>query len=275
MSKVYFARAAKSGLIKIGFSTTPDKRLQAIQTDNGDTVSLILTVPGRRAEERAFHVRFNDNRERGEWFREEGQLLKFLKAKKLDLASVNAAAEQLSGNVLTRGFCRSKEELERLYAIGLADKDIYMRGRGAEDLHYCIDVFRGRPGRILIASDLRTFGDKKPEIKEAMNQIEASGLRVTDITHKEDNTHLKLLDRGLKAAANYRFARNSRLARRVGSAGGRGKGVSAWRERDEIAPRWLIERLVSEFGAKRTAMLLDNKISASTLDRKYRVRDAA
>lgn len=275
MSQVYFVRALKTGFIKIGYSTAPAKRVSDMQVGTGEPLSLILTVPGNRAEERAFHMRFNDSRERGEWFREDGQLLKFLKAKKLDLISSNAAAEVLSGNVLKRGFCRTKEELDRLYAIGLADKEIYMAGRGGENILYCIDAFRGRPGRIFLASDLRAFGDKKPEIKAAMNYIEAAGLRVTDITHKEDNTHLKLLDRGLKSAANYRFARNSRLARRVGSAGGKGKGLSGWRERDEIAPQWLIERLVAELGAKRTAALLDNKISASTLDRRYRGHAAA
>lgn len=147
--------------------------------------------------------------------------------------------------------------------------EINLKRRKAETLRYCIDVFRGRPGRIVLASDLRAFGDKKPEIKEALNRIEVAGLRVTDITHKEDNTHLKLLDRGLRAAANYRFARNSRLARRVGAAGGAGKGVAAWRERDEIAPRWLITRLIAQLGAVRTAAILDNKISASTLRRQY------
>lgn len=39
--------------------------------------------------------------------------------------------------------------------------------------------------------------------------------------------------------------------------------------RDEVAPRWLIEAMVAELGAKKTAALLQNKISASTLGRKY------
>lgn len=134
MSQVYFVRAVKTGFIKIGYSTAPAKRVSDMQVGNGESLSLILTVPGSRAEERAFHMRFNDSRERGEWFREDGQLLKFLKAKKLDLTSVNAAAEVLSGSVMTRGFCRTREELDRLYAIGLPDKDIYMSGRGGETL---------------------------------------------------------------------------------------------------------------------------------------------
>lgn len=242
MSQVYFARAAKTGFIKIGYSSNPAKRLSALQVSSADRVSIILTVPGRSAEERAFHGRFRESHERGEWFREEGELLKFLKSKKLDLASSNAAAEDLFVNELKRGFCKNPGEMQELYDFGVPDKNVYMQGRGAETLDACLATFRDRPGRLILACDLRIFGAKRGDIIVVMDRLELAKIRVTDITHPEDKTHVQLIERGSKAASKVRFLRNSRAARRVGQIGGIAKGEAAKARRnaevsDNIAKR--------------------------------------
>lgn len=78
---VYFARAYPSGLIKIGYSGTPNSRAHNLAWELGEGVSLLFTVPGNRVQERGFHRRFAACRAQGEWFHEAGPLHDFLREK--------------------------------------------------------------------------------------------------------------------------------------------------------------------------------------------------
>jgi hypothetical protein len=75
---VYFVAAAASGLIKIGFTVDLPGRLMELQTGSHVELDTLLTIPGAPALERQMHGRFAAQRARGEWFRREGDLKKFL-----------------------------------------------------------------------------------------------------------------------------------------------------------------------------------------------------
>ena len=64
---IYFIRS-ETGAIKIGFSTTPERRLSAMQTGSPVRLELLAVMPGTKQDERRLHARFKAQRGRGEWF---------------------------------------------------------------------------------------------------------------------------------------------------------------------------------------------------------------
>ncbi len=78
--EVYFVRAARSGLIKIGVSNDTGQRLTALQNASGEALSLVGIIVSDRAEalEEHLHNLFSSDRERGEWFRPSDALKAFL-----------------------------------------------------------------------------------------------------------------------------------------------------------------------------------------------------
>jgi hypothetical protein len=66
---VYFVTCREAGAVKIGYSGDPRIRLQEAQTHCPLELALEAVVPGRCEEERSFHLRFEDDRIRGEWFK--------------------------------------------------------------------------------------------------------------------------------------------------------------------------------------------------------------
>lgn len=63
---VYFIYCA--GRVKIGFATDIVDRLSAISTHAPFPITLLLTIRGDMADERAFHERFKEARVNREWF---------------------------------------------------------------------------------------------------------------------------------------------------------------------------------------------------------------
>lgn len=171
---------------------------------------------------------------------------------------------------IERAFCRNKEQATWLLKHGLPEKAIYQDGRGAENLDECIASFRGRPGKLVIAHDLRVFGDSKREVAATMARLEKAHIRVVDISHPGDVTVSEMLHRANQAIAGYRF-RDRRMARKRGSEGGTAKGLAEERARAGIAPDWLIRNLVAEqeISWPIKIRVLGGKISQSTLRRKY------
>lgn len=169
-----------------------------------------------------------------------------------------------------RGFCTNRQQLTDLLKFGLPERSIYLQGRGAEDLEICLDSFRGRKGRLILAQDLRVFGPSKRAVAEQMANLETAGIHVTDILHPEDVTVTQLIQRAQVAISGARF-RDRRLARRQGARGGLGKGVGAQVARAGHAPKWLVDRIVDNRDIPWTAKveLLAPHFSESTLRRHY------
>ena len=76
---VYFIRNGARDRVKIGFSEGHEGRFRALQSASSDVLTLLGTVPGTMKTERRIHRKFAEYRERGEWFRVEGELARFLK----------------------------------------------------------------------------------------------------------------------------------------------------------------------------------------------------
>lgn len=74
---VYFM--SSGSLVKIGYSTQPRSRYLSLRTGCPDLKTEML-MPGTREDERAFHRRFAEFREIGEWFRPEGALLEYMRS---------------------------------------------------------------------------------------------------------------------------------------------------------------------------------------------------
>ncbi|NKX16177.1 GIY-YIG nuclease family protein [Brucella pseudogrignonensis] len=72
----YFARSGD--LVKIGFSKSVPKRLKSISTACPTEIEIIKIIPGTSQTERYFHTHFGSYRQKGEWFRLEGELAMFL-----------------------------------------------------------------------------------------------------------------------------------------------------------------------------------------------------
>ena len=73
---VYFAAVRRHGgvSVKIGFARDVKRRLQQLQVCLPSPLVLLAWRPGGRGEEREEHEKWESLRERGEWFRLEGDL---------------------------------------------------------------------------------------------------------------------------------------------------------------------------------------------------------
>lgn len=75
---VYFVQARHLGLIKIGFSGNPQKRLRSLKTGSPDELSILKVIKGSPRLEAELHRRFVSDRVRGEWFKPSPALLSFI-----------------------------------------------------------------------------------------------------------------------------------------------------------------------------------------------------
>lgn len=93
---VYFVGAAKSGPIKVGFSTdrTVESRLTQLQTGSHEELVVLGTIAAGPAVERAIHNVLSAHAVRGEWFEREPALALF--------ARLNDTAISYNGNFVRR-----------------------------------------------------------------------------------------------------------------------------------------------------------------------------
>lgn len=74
---VYFIKAG--GLVKIGFSSDVLNRMSNLRVGCPVDSELVAVIPGTEDTELYFHKMYKSTREKGEWFRLEGQLADFIK----------------------------------------------------------------------------------------------------------------------------------------------------------------------------------------------------
>ncbi len=144
---------------------------------------------------------------------------------------------------LLRAFCQNKDQEAALKGYGVAPKSIWMDGRGAENFVRCLSSYRGRPGMLILAHDLRVFGSTKKAVSAAMADLEKAQIRVMDISHPEDTTIASLVQRANVALSNTNMDR--RTARRRGAQGGIGKGRTARENRNSAVPDDFVRRVVA------------------------------
>lgn len=66
---VYFIRAVRLGLIKIGIANDLAARIRALRTSSPDRLELLGVIPGGgKVHETELHRRFAEHRSHGEWF---------------------------------------------------------------------------------------------------------------------------------------------------------------------------------------------------------------
>jgi hypothetical protein len=79
-----------AGMVKIGRSRNPKKRLAYLQTSNGNPLTLCVVWRGCGPWEPDVHRRFSDKRVHGEWFRVDADLAEFVNdADNMDIIALN------------------------------------------------------------------------------------------------------------------------------------------------------------------------------------------
>lgn len=69
MSVYFMQEQGEEGLIKVGFSDLPDRRLITVKKDEKKPVTILAVIDGGREVERLLHAQLAPARVRGEWFR--------------------------------------------------------------------------------------------------------------------------------------------------------------------------------------------------------------
>lgn len=141
-----------------------------------------------------------------------------------------------------RGFCMNADQEAGIVAYGVPARAVFQADRGAESLEHCLSSFRGRPGTLVLAQDLRAFGDTRREVAETMARLEKARINVIDLTHREDVTVAQLLARANNAIAHNHFVGDRQKARRRGRKGGTAKGEAAAAGRENA--KRLLDRIV-------------------------------
>lgn len=65
---IYVMGESRTGIVKIGYSVEPMKRLKEVQAGNHRQLQVLMTLPGDRRAERKLHERLADLCVGGEWF---------------------------------------------------------------------------------------------------------------------------------------------------------------------------------------------------------------
>lgn len=169
--------------------------------------------------------------------------------------------------LLKLGFCVNAVGEQELIDYGIAPELIWMRGRGMENLEYVLRCYRGRPGVLAVADDLRIFGDSRTDIFAKVRDLEILGIVVFDVV-ANDNNALSLVERALKAKSAQAGMKNHRTARRRGQRGGVAKGNAAAARRDaRIEDKIAIRLCASRLTWEEKAEILDMPLS--TIQRHY------
>lgn len=170
-----------------------------------------------------------------------------------------------------RGFCHTADQEAGIVAYGVPARAVFQADRGAETIENCLASFRGRPGTLVLAQDIRAFGDTRRDVADIMARLEKAKINVIDLTHREDVTVSQMLARAYQAIACNRFVGDRQRARRVGRKGGIVTGRAHADKREIFASKELVDRIVDcrEIPWDLKAELLAPHFSKATLRRQY------
>ena len=81
---IYFIE--QEGIVKIGYSTNPNKRLSSLKLSNPNELVVRLIIEGTIEDEKKYHEMFKEYRHRGEWYLLSDEIQQFIADKqKVDL----------------------------------------------------------------------------------------------------------------------------------------------------------------------------------------------
>jgi len=81
---IYFIE--HDGMVKIGYSSRPNKRLQSLKTSNPGELIMRLIIEGTIEDEKKYHHMFKEYYHRGEWYLFSDEIKKFINDnEKIDL----------------------------------------------------------------------------------------------------------------------------------------------------------------------------------------------
>lgn len=84
MGKMVYLIESECGRIKLGSSSSPERRLATFSAQSPRPLRLIAKWPGSTRDEQAIHRRFRAYRTHNEWFRPEGEFGEFVAWKRGD-----------------------------------------------------------------------------------------------------------------------------------------------------------------------------------------------
>lgn len=117
---VYFIQDSGTRRIKIGYAEDVVRRMATLQTGASSRLVLLLVVPGDGRLERRLHKRFARSRRRGEWFRPDPEVLRFM---------LGAAGQAVGGPPPAPSLSPSDEEVAALVRDAAAAAErAYRRG---------------------------------------------------------------------------------------------------------------------------------------------------
>jgi hypothetical protein len=141
-------------------------------------------------------------------------------------------------------FLKAIEQEHRLISDGVKSANIYVDGRGGQNMEATIRAFRGEPGVLSIWGTLRVLGASREAIVSRLKELGNNRIVVLDREAKlrSDKDGAVMLDAALKKIQGSAKVRNDRkFAKALGAKGGKGKLESMRSKRmpEEIArPIW-------------------------------------
>jgi hypothetical protein len=134
---IYFIRDAEKKAIKVGYTSKPaGKRLSLLQTGNPSSLTLIGTMDGSKAEEKALHEQFHNLRINGEWFHAAEELESAIG----DLLILGGVVRKVSDELERRQNCR----------FGLKDVVVAIKGWGLKRF-YVRHSYWGKDRKLMLS----------------------------------------------------------------------------------------------------------------------------
>jgi len=75
---VYFVQEEDNGLIKIGYSKNPNRRLKSLQINNPRKLNILKVIDGAMCRETYLHHRCSRFNAKGEWFHPHSELIDYI-----------------------------------------------------------------------------------------------------------------------------------------------------------------------------------------------------
>lgn len=99
---IYFLQEAKSKLIKIGYSEYLKERMQQLERTTNQEIKFLYGHKGTIQIENAYHNKFSNLRVSPEWYKDNGEIFKFIEKLKEDVDIINVTESFTNRSLLLR-----------------------------------------------------------------------------------------------------------------------------------------------------------------------------